>query len=73
MWDIPGPGISLCPLHWQVDSEPLGHQEVLFCSSACLSEKVASVEKSRIDSRLSYVTVNIKVFPPLNYFSQEHI
>ena len=28
MWDLPGPGIKVvsCPLHWQVDSEPVDHQ-----------------------------------------------
>ena len=23
MWNLPGPGIEQCPLHWQVDSYPL--------------------------------------------------
>lgn len=22
MWDLPGPGISVCHLHWQADSAP---------------------------------------------------
>ena len=26
MWSLPGPGIKLCPLHWEVDSLPLNHQ-----------------------------------------------
>ena len=26
MWNLPGPGINPCPLHWQVDSYPLDHQ-----------------------------------------------
>ena len=25
-WDLPGPGLNLCLLHWQVDSLPLSHQ-----------------------------------------------
>lgn len=28
MWNLPGPGIELCPLHWQVDSYPRYHWEV---------------------------------------------
>ena len=26
MWDLPGPGMNPCPLHWQADSQPLCHQ-----------------------------------------------
>ena len=26
MWDLPRPGLELCPLHWQADSPPLRHQ-----------------------------------------------
>ena len=26
MWDFPRQGLNPCPLHWQVDSYPLGHQ-----------------------------------------------
>lgn len=26
LWDIPRPGIELVSLHWQADSQPLGHQ-----------------------------------------------
>ena len=26
MWDLPGPGVETCPLHWQVDSLPQSHQ-----------------------------------------------
>ena len=26
MWYLPGPGLNLCPLHWQADSLPLSHQ-----------------------------------------------
>ena len=26
MWDLPGPGINPCPLHWQEDSYPFYHQ-----------------------------------------------
>ena len=26
MQDPPGPGLNPCPLHWQVDSQPLHHQ-----------------------------------------------
>ena len=26
--------LNLCPLHWQVDSQPLCHQGSLICSSA---------------------------------------
>ena len=26
VWDLPGSGIRLCLLHWQVDSQPLNHQ-----------------------------------------------
>ena len=27
MWNLPGPGVNPCPLHWQVDYYPLHHQE----------------------------------------------
>ena len=27
MWNLPDRGSNLCPLHWQVDSYPLHHQE----------------------------------------------
>ena len=27
MWNLPGPGIEPCSLHWQADSYPLSHQE----------------------------------------------
>ena len=26
MWDLPSPGLELCALHWQADSQPLCHQ-----------------------------------------------
>ena len=26
MWSLPRPGSSPCPLHWQVDSQPLDHE-----------------------------------------------
>ena len=25
-WNLPGPGVNQCPLHWQADSQPLDHQ-----------------------------------------------
>ena len=31
VWDLPGSGIRLCLLHWQVDSQPLNHQGSLTC------------------------------------------
>lgn len=29
-WGLPGPGLSPCLLHWQLDSLPLSHQEAPF-------------------------------------------